>query len=135
MNVIVKVPITELLKKINDSADFGVIHSECDLEHLIRRKAGDFDFLALLDSIESDGGIKDPIVIVSDGDWFYLGNGHHRFAAAVLLGLDSIDVVFSNDYLDAISDRHDYLIDSQLSDRDAFMDGRDSNWLYAHLAG
>lgn len=78
-------PLADLLNADNGDA-------ECCMgfcRHVFLRKAYDltWDFV---DSIANDGLI-DPIkVSVEDGEVFYLRNGNHRFAAALLLAIGEV---------------------------------------------
>lgn len=102
------VPVEEILQSVNDSADMGMILGydtpeyrewvERDfeisdetrtafLQRMIAQKAADPNFLALVYSIMDNGWTSAISWRPEEG---YLGNGHHRLAAAILLCEDFV---------------------------------------------
>jgi len=102
-------PVEEILQTINGSMDAYTLlpygsgaysrYNESDgmefsdedrtyfLARMIEVKANDSSFLHLVDSLVSEGWTS---AIAWDPGRKYLGNGHHRLVAAILLGMDSV---------------------------------------------
>lgn len=112
VETVTNVSIEWILKNVNASVDgYSVCNSkhgkhtwecstECEWEvewgDLVEYKFDDTDS-DTLDSIMRHG-IRNPICLQYGAhgvDRFRQGNGHHRLAIAIMLGLDSIPVVFS----------------------------------------
>ena len=98
---IVQVPVVEIMQRLKYSVDCGGCWSgeRRDLLSQILERKCDPSLEGLVDAI-LDKGFTTPICIVlqdwDDNSWM-MGNGHHRFTAAILLCLESIPVYFSGD--------------------------------------
>jgi hypothetical protein len=94
------VSVSDLLEKISFTADqYWVSDGPHEWFRMFRYKLADRQTPAIIRAIERDG-FTDPICITvfeNSGQW-ELGNGHHRLAIAILLGLDEIPVDFSGWY-------------------------------------
>lgn len=93
------VPVTEILQKVYETADEYYPEAGArEWLRMIKEKTFDPQTPAIIRAIERIGFI-DPICIEDHGSLgWYLGNGHHRLAIAILLGLDEILVDFSSHY-------------------------------------
>lgn len=97
------VAVAEILRRVTDTADcYAVGRGPGEWLHMIASKMADSQTPAIIRAIE-DNGFTDPICIEDDYDYnnnriWRLGNGHHRLAIAILLGLDEIPVDFSSWY-------------------------------------
>lgn len=95
------IPVVEIMQRLKYSVDCGGCWSGERrelLSQILERKC-DPRLDGLVDAI-LDNGFTTPICIVLqdwDNDSWMLGNGHHRFTAAILLCLESIPVYFSTD--------------------------------------
>lgn len=92
----VSVPVKMLLQTITHSVDVYDLAGEDDWFDMIAQKMWDDSFWALVDTIPEKGFLYPICVQRKEWGWV-LGNGHHRLAAAILLGLDNVPVVFSDD--------------------------------------
>lgn len=82
--------ITEILATADSSTDiWGFDGSPEGWMLLINEKAADSGFGKLIDSILEDGWAKGSSIGISNGQ---ICQGHHRLVAAILLGLDEIEV-------------------------------------------
>lgn len=90
------VSVAEILKKVTCTADcYFVGEGPHEWFRLIQSKMYDRQTPAIIRAIQNDG-FNVPICIeVMPGNVWRLGNGHHRLAIAILLGLDFIPVDFS----------------------------------------
>jgi hypothetical protein len=89
--------IENILYHVSESADFPEFDGSSSMwAYLIASKGGDHHTPILIERILEEG-FTDPICLYRTeyGGWG-LGNGHHRLAAAILLGLDSIPVLVGN---------------------------------------
>jgi len=89
-------PISRILAEVKESCDVGDLDEPEEWFAMMANKARDNSFGQLLQAIQKDGFL-DPIHIRYETDYLgkshaYLGNGHHRLTAAILLGLDEIPV-------------------------------------------
>lgn len=92
------VSVAWIMQNLSDSIDgFCGPAGEFDWVGMISHKAADRDFMPLVGTIITHG-FRVPIVIIPlDERSFKMGNGHHRLAAAILLGLDEIPVYWPRD--------------------------------------
>lgn len=113
------VSIVEIMEKVYETADEYYLEAgPREWLRMIKEKTYDQQTPAIIRAIERVGFI-DPICIEDHGSLgWYLGNGHHRLAIAILLGLDEILVDFSSDY-SLESTRHDDLIEADYRNGDA----------------
>lgn len=97
------VSVEWIMQNTTDSIDgFGATDEEhrpyVDYGYLVRSKATDHCFGDLVGTI-MERGFRVPIVLVqnyyAEGDLMH-GNGHHRMAAAILLGIDEIPVYWND---------------------------------------
>ena len=87
----VRVPISDLIKTLSGSCDYG--QGESWLIGVFNMKLGDNEMGWLIDSVLENGLVTPLNVILKEGSWFQMGNGHHRLVAALLCGIEHIDVV------------------------------------------
>lgn len=87
----VRVPVSDLIKTLSGSCDYG--DGESWLMGIFNMKLSDYEMGWLIDSVLENGMIT-PLNVVRnwDGD-FEMGNGHHRLIAALLCGVEEIEVV------------------------------------------
>lgn len=78
--------IEEILK--GDSCDLGIYG---DWEYMITCKRGDEHYNDVLESIRRWGFVR-PLTAYHDGDKLSFGDGHHRLAAAMELGMTTVPV-------------------------------------------
>lgn len=92
------VKVTEILRRVMGSVDIWVADPEYLWYAMINKKTRDSSFWQLCDVIPREG-FRYPICIqvMPDQSW-RMGNGHHRFIAALFLVLDEIPVVFSDEH-------------------------------------
>lgn len=100
--------VSDILKGVTASLD---IH-EIDWEAIIAAKISHDHFDELCDTIMREGFCVPITLMVNEEDEFgdvtyMLGNGHHRLCAAILLGLDRIPVVISEDDPRCWEESHD----------------------------
>lgn len=82
--------VTDILRTATSSCDFSSFDgSPQEWMRLIQEKANDTGFGRLIDSI-LENGWETGSAIGFDGA--YISEGHHRLAAAILLGLDEIPI-------------------------------------------
>lgn len=90
-NTIRMTPVTEILQNITYSCDFGAVSDYDDLTDFwtvwLRDKCADTGFGHLIDSILANGFQGAASWCPDDGS---VNEGHHRIAAAILLGMDEI---------------------------------------------
>ena len=94
------VPVSTIMQNLTKSVDVDVWDYEDDLiTNILKEKTPDESFWALCDAIPKEG-FNMPICIktTDEYDGWTQGNGHHRLAAAILLTLDEIPVIFSTYY-------------------------------------
>lgn len=106
-----EVAVSEILKKVVASYDQYPLHTVEGWQQMIATKGGDAQIPSIIRAIE-EYGFLDPICIEvfdNTGSWC-LGNGHHRLVVAILLGLDTIPVDFSEWYSKASTKHSDDLI-------------------------
>lgn len=90
----VRVPISDLVKTLTGSCDYGDGGSW--LMGIFNMKLADSEMGWLIDSV-LENGLVTPLNVVRNrnGD-FEMGNGHHRLIAALLCGIEEIDVVVTS---------------------------------------
>ena len=76
--------VATILRNCEHSYDF---QDNIDWERVIENKSSNPHFSRLVDDI-IENGIKEPIMY--NVTTKTIGNGHHRFVAAILLGLDTV---------------------------------------------
>lgn len=92
-------PVRLLMKNLALSCDLSeTLMTPADYLELFEMKIYDDSLWAMVDDVQEGRGIRHPICvrICDDGRWM-LGNGHHRFTVALMLGMDTLDVYFSTD--------------------------------------
>lgn len=89
--------VASILNCVTESADFPEFDgSASSWAYLIASKSGDLYTPVLAQKI-IDEGFTTPICIYRNSYGGYgLGNGHHRFVCALLLGLDEIPVLYTD---------------------------------------
>lgn len=93
------VSVEWILQNVTESVD---MRDGLDWAGIINMKMADHRTPGILESI-LEQGIREPVSIQTDGTYFMFGNGHHRFSLAVALCLDTIPVIFTDDW-DAVYD-------------------------------
>ena len=90
------VSVEWLLQNISNSVDFDRGINGVPFRAMVAKKGRDPQMNALLHKISTEG-FRLPIVLCSDEEEFEwtLGNGHHRFVAAILLMMEEIPVFWS----------------------------------------
>lgn len=96
------VNMTWLMKNADGSVDgFTDANGGVNYQRMVERKGTDYQMPAVINALYTKG-FRVPIVMyrTASGE-LYHGNGHHRFVAALLLGLDEIPVFWpaDNDYM------------------------------------
>ena len=94
---VVMTPVLEILRNTRESCDFGeapLFEDDPDAnaewwEYLMRSKADDSGFGALLDAILANGFDFDSPIGWQPSQG-YISEGHHRLTAAILLCLDEV---------------------------------------------
>ena len=90
----VRVPVSDLIKILSGSCDYG--HGESWLMGVFNMKLGDNEMGCLIDSW-LENGLVTPLNVIRNWDGkFEMGNGHHRLVAALLCGIEHIDVVVTH---------------------------------------
>jgi ParB-like nuclease family protein len=89
--------VAELLRKLKESADCYNLESTQGWFYMLESKLADPQTPSIIRAIE-EFGFLDPICITKEYAGWKLGNGHHRLAIAIMLGLDEIPVDFSSWY-------------------------------------
>ena len=87
----VRVPISDLIKILSGSCDYG--WGESWLIGIFNMKLADREMGWLIDSVLENGMVTPLNVLLKEGGRFEMGNGHHRLVAALLCGIEHIDVV------------------------------------------
>lgn len=87
----VRVPISDLIKTLSGSCDYG--WGESWLMGIFNTKLADHEMGWLIDSVLENGLVTPLNVLLKEGGRFEMGNGHHRLVAALLCGIEQIDVV------------------------------------------
>jgi ParB-like nuclease family protein len=107
------VAVSEILSKVYSTADgYDVGDGPHEWFRLIGSKMQDRQTPAIIRAIQ-DNGFNVPICIeVYQDEYWKLGNGHHRLAIAILLGLDEIPVDFSGWYTKASTQESEKIEDS-----------------------
>lgn len=118
-------PISRVLKTVEESADFSCLNTPEDWLRLMALKASDSTFPLLLESMQQCGQL-DPICVENG----FLGNGHHRLVAAMLLGWDDILVDDSDWFSDASATNCFMVSDSLVSPEDKAA----AEWLWDMLS-
>ena len=90
----VRVPISDLVKTLSGSCDYG--YGESWLIGIFNMKLGDNEMGWLIDSVLENGMVTPLNVIRKRNGDFEMGNGHHRLVAALLCGIEHIDVVVTS---------------------------------------
>ena len=90
----VRVPISDLIKTLSGSCDYG--DEGPWLMGIFNMKLADNEMGWLIDSV-LENGLVTPLNVIRkwDGE-FEMGNGHHRLVAALLCGIEEIDVVVTS---------------------------------------
>ena len=90
----VRVPLSDLIKTLTGSCDYG--DGESWLMGVFNMKLADNEMGWLIDSV-LENGLVTPLNVIRkwDGE-FEMGNGHHRLVAALLCGIEEIDVVVTS---------------------------------------
>lgn len=91
------VSVTEIMRNLRDSADNYHFTDVRGWFWMMECKLADYQTPSIIRAIE-EFGFLDPICITKEFDGWRLGNGHHRLAIAIMLGLDEIPVDFSDWY-------------------------------------
>lgn len=90
------VSVLEIMRTATESVDFGTAPTDPDenakwWENIIKVKAADTGFGALVDSILRDGfDHNQPIGWYVCDNTREISEGHHRLVAAILLGMDEV---------------------------------------------
>ena len=71
-------------------------------DRILKSKRRDSQYQDVLDSIEQEGFIRPLTATVLDGK-FQFGDGHHRLAAAIDLGLTHVLIELHEDFWDALA--------------------------------
>lgn len=112
--------IADILSTVTESADFPEFDGTPSMwAYLIASKGGDFHTPELIERIAAEGFLYPICIYRSNLGAYGLGNGHHRFVAALLLGMDSIQVFMSDtpeEYYPNASDGGEDLEDAGYSD-------------------
>lgn len=101
------ISIEYILKNITETLDYGHVddysgNSDDDrrtnmLTEIIMQKSSDTGFGHLIESILERGFCSAIALSIDNG--VYIGEGHHRFVAAILLGMDEIPYsTYGEDY-------------------------------------
>lgn len=116
--------VTEVLKKVTLSIDYGEFDGSPSMwAYMLASKGGDVQTPALLEKILEEG-FTDPICIWRDSYGAYgVGNGHHRLTCAILLGMDEIPVLISQE-------PEEYYPDASEGNKVFGRDDEISNWIY-----
>lgn len=101
MRTVTMMSVSEIMKRVDYSGDIGRFSN---WEAVLAAKVSHDHFDWLADKIMQEG-FTTPIVLSPAGDGYELGNGHHRFCAAILLGLDEVPVIISEAMW--VTDSHD----------------------------
>ena len=84
--------VSDILKNVRNSADYGPLNTHAQWHQYMYSALGERQTPAIIHEIQ-EKGFTDPILLYHDNPEFWtLGNGHHRLAIAILLGLDKIPV-------------------------------------------
>ena len=87
----VRVPVSDLIKTLSGSCDYG--DEGPWLMGIFNMKLADYEMGWLIDSV-LENGLVTPLNVIRRGNGnFRMGNGHHRLIAALLCGIEEIDVV------------------------------------------
>ncbi len=82
--------VTEILQTVRSSCDFSNFDGSAEAwMMLVQEKASDTGFGRLVDSILENGWEPNSAIGIYNGS---ITQGHHRLAAAILLGLDEVPV-------------------------------------------
>jgi len=88
---VVWVPVEWLMKNATASCDYD----DFELDYMVRDKSSDTGFGHLVESILKHGFLdRGAIGFRHYGDEGYISEGHHRFAAAILLCLDKVPIAY-----------------------------------------
>ena len=91
----VSVPLAPLVKALAGSCDLVDHDKDSWLANAFLDKLQDYEMGYLTESI-LENGLTMPLNILAERDGsFIMGNGHHRLIAALLCGIEVIDVVVS----------------------------------------
>lgn len=120
--MITMVKVSDLLRNVTETLDYFKTSEPSEWLRMITDKSADEQFATIIRLIETEG-FTDPIGIMEYDGYWLLGNGHHRMAAAILLGLDEIPVVIGNTW-PISGNRYDRVQDSVTSE-----DRADSIWI------
>ena len=89
---IARVKVSDLLKSITSSCDYEEFDGSPESWMcMINMKASDEGFEDLVDSLLDDGFAEESSIAVFRGGRA-IWNGHHRLVAAILLGMDEVNV-------------------------------------------
>ena len=91
----VRVPISDLVKTLTGSCDYGA--GGPWLMGIFNMKLADSAMGWLIDSVLENGLVTPLNVVRNRNGKFEMGNGHHRLVAALLCGIEHIDVVVTHD--------------------------------------
>lgn len=92
MSDVIPVSIVDILKNTLSTSDWNEVYTPGDWQAGIAYKVSDPQFMDLLEDMMANGQRR-------RGGW-HMGNGHHRFAAALLLGWDTILTIEPDDFGD-----------------------------------
>ena len=103
---VTNLPIASLVKALAGSCDFNEYHPDSWLREAFYYKMEDKEIGYLIDSILDDG-LTLPLNILRREHGFVMGNGHHRLVAALLCGVERLDVVVTDnvDWYHSADDR------------------------------
>lgn len=108
--------VATILAEANGSTD---IAGEVDWYKILANKVSHDHFDWLVAKI-ADEGFTIPVVLLRSSDGYILSNGHHRICAAILLGLETIPVVITDNMWDWVEDSHDGNMEIGASTWDVF---------------
>ena len=120
---IVPVKIVDLLNTLDGSMDVGYLDW---VEHMFVAKVTDHQMGGLVESL-LNRGLCTPLNVVYDYDYdgaLVMGNGHHRLVAALLCGIEEIDV-YVTDYIDheKSSEENDWTFAEKVNSEFEFYEG------------
>ena len=92
-----RISIVEFINALDGSTDYS--DSRDWVAECLRYKTKDLEFPGILASI-LEHGLTLPLNAVRWGDDVVMGNGHHRLAAALLCGIETMTIVVSDEDFD-----------------------------------
>ena len=102
---VVHVNLVDLLNTLSGSCDCG--DDSNWVAQVFYEKIVDFQMSYLIDDI-LENGLMCPLNVRYSWGEFDFGNGHHRLIAALLCGIEYIDIVVTNDIDWSMTELHDY---------------------------